>query len=411
MEDILPQSKKQHRKQEKARWLAERKSLQILEGLASSRRKSRNHRQRIVPPSAAVHFEPCMSTNCDNRVAGHSCVVRRIEPYVHRFALFAKDRWTDRSLRDLFASEFSTLSSEYCARAAQLGLIRVNGQEAKLDTILKRGSFFEHVVHRHEPAIHFPIKTAMELSTLASLSTTWIHLETDDLMVVNKPSGVPVHPTGSFQFNSLTHILHHDRQGIAAEKESLTQKLYPVHRLDRLTSGLLILAKSAEKARSLTAELTNPSINQGTGMRLVQKYYVARVQGDFPVTAMGSAGIAKFCSAFVTIDSLREEYWRVEAPIGLMSPRQGHKRCVSESEDAKPCVTLMRRRGDSVGGESIVECLLLTGRTHQLRVHLQHVGFSIVNDPLYGIPNEDKGMRLAIRQMINFDVLECAKSA
>lgn len=399
MADVPPlPSKKQRRKQEKARWLAERKAAQLPEGNGSNKRKRRNQRQSRATaseaPSPAVHYQVCTSTTCDNRLADSDCVVRSIESYVHRFALYAKGRWTGRSLRELFASEFPTLSTDYCVRAAQLGLVRVNGSVASLDTVIKGGDFFEHLKHRHEPSVHLPVEDSKKVSEWMSLSTTWIHLETDELMVVDKPSGIPVHPTGSFQFNSLTHMLRCDRREVAVEKEEEeepeTFELFPVHRLDRLTSGLLLLAKSADQARSLTAELTATSSVEGAGSRSVQKHYVARVKGKFPDNEAGFAGVKGLSSGLVKIETASDGYWRVTAPIGLSSPRQGHLRCVIEAADSKPCVTLMRRRGEVVGGESIVECLLVTGRTHQIRVHLQHLGFPIVNDPLYGsVKKED----------------------
>ncbi|GMF13391.1 unnamed protein product [Phytophthora lilii] len=393
-----PPSKKQRRKQEKARWLAERKAAQLAEGTASSKRKRRNQRQSRATasgaPSAAVHFHECTSTTCDNRLAGSKCVVRSIEPYVHRFALFAKGRWAGRTLRELFVSEFPTLSTDYCMRAAQLGRIRVNGAAVDLDSTIKGGDFFEHLKHRHEPSVHLPVEDASET---AALSTTWIHLETEELMVVDKPSGIPVHPTGSFQLNSLTQMLQHDRREAAGNKdngntEEKTEplELFPVHRLDRLTSGLLLLAKTADKARSLTEELTATSSVDGAGSRSVQKYYVARVKGEFPDSEADFAGVEGLSSGLVKVESASDSFWRVTAPIGMMSPRQGHARCVIDAADAKPCVTLMRRRGNAVAGESIVECLLVTGRTHQIRVHLQHLGFPIVNDPLYGPASDDK---------------------
>ncbi|KAG7401416.1 hypothetical protein PHYBOEH_001408 [Phytophthora boehmeriae] len=385
---VLPLSKKQQRKQDKARWLAERKAKQLAEGLTSSKRKRRNQRKSRVAAvdasarsSPTVHYEDCASTTCANR----SCRIRTVAPYLHCFALYAKGRWAGRSLRELFAEEFPTLSASYCSQAARLGLVRLNGEPADLDAIVNEGDFLEHLKHRHEPSVHLPASNA------SALSTTWIHFETDDVMVVDKPSGLPVHPTGSYQFNSLTYMLQHDRSEVAKKLEAEVAvvkplELFPVHRLDRLTSGLLLLGKTPDKARSLTAELTATSslTGDGVGSRSVRKFYVARVQGEFPESIEGFAGVEGMGSGLVKIESTSDGFWRVTAPIGMMSPRQGHTRCVSDAEDAKPCVTLVRRRGEVINGESIVECLLVTGRTHQIRVHLQHLGFPIVNDPLYG---------------------------
>ncbi|KAF4324286.1 hypothetical protein BBO99_00000226 [Phytophthora kernoviae] len=370
----LPLSKKQQRKQDKARWLAERKAKQVAEGLASSKRKRRNQRQSRVAlvdtsarPSPTVHYENCTSTTCANRAVG-SCVIRTVSPYVHHFALFAKGRWAGRSLRDLFAAEFPTLSASYCTQAARLGLVRLNGESAALDSIINEGDFLEHLKHRHEPSVHLPVSNT---SPPSSLSTTWIHFETDDIMVVDKPSGLPVHPTGSYQFNSLTCTLQHDRSEVAKGKleaeegaqdaAEMPLELFPVHRLDRLTSGLLLLGKTSSKARSLTAELTATSspIGDSTASRSVKKFYVARIQGEFPESIEGFVDVEGVNSGLVKIDSAGDGFWRVTAPIGMMSPRQGHTRCVIDATDSKPCVTL-------------------------IRVHLQHLGFPIVNDPLYG---------------------------
>ncbi|RLN71336.1 hypothetical protein BBJ29_004263 [Phytophthora kernoviae] len=376
----LPLSKKQQRKQDKARWLAERKAKQVAEGLASSKRKRRNQRQSRVAlvdasarPSPTVHYENCTSTTCANRAVG-SCVIRTVSPYVHHFALFAKGRWAGRSLRDLFAAEFPTLSASYCTQAARLGLVRLNGESAALDSIINEGDFLEHLKHRHEPSVHLPVSNT---SPPSSLSTTWIHFETDDIMVVDKPSGLPVHPTGSYQFNSLTCTLQHDRSEVAKGKleaeegaqdaAEMPLELFPVHRLDRLTSGLLLLGKTPSKARSLTAELTATSspIGDSTASRSVKKFYVARIQGEFPESIEGFADVEGVNLGLVKIDSTGDGFWRVTAPIGMMSPRQGHTRCVVDATDSKPCVTLVRRRGEPMNGESIVECLLVTG--HHVR--------------------------------------------
>uniref|UniRef100_A0AAV1U9D5 Pseudouridine synthase RsuA/RluA-like domain-containing protein n=1 Tax=Peronospora matthiolae TaxID=2874970 RepID=A0AAV1U9D5_9STRA len=396
VDDALPPSKKLRRKQEKAQWLADRKASQLATGSRKSSRKRRNQRQshssatiELVP---IVHCQSCSSTKCTHRLAGITCVVRSINPYVHRFALFVKGRWVGSSVGEVFTREFPTLSATYCARAVQLGLVRVNGSEASLDLVLKSGDFFEHWKHRHEPSIHCPVvkgrgQKLETKRTTTSLSSTWVHCETNEVMVVDKPSGIPVHPTGSYHFNSLVQILQHERRkATQGEIEVETLELFPVHRLDRLTSGLLLLAKSVEKARSLSAELTATSSVEGLESRLVQKYYVARVTGEFPQVEATStwAHVEGVSSGLVKIEAVEDGYWRVTAPIGLETPRQGHVRCVTEAPGAKSCVTLIRLHGKAVNGQSIVECRLVTGRTHQIRVHLQHLGFPVANDPLYG---------------------------
>ena len=264
-----------------------------------------------------------------HRLAGRACVLCSIDPYVHRFSLFVKCRWVGSSVGEVLTREFPTLSATYSVRAVQLGLVRVNGSEASLDLVLNSGDFFEHWKHRHEPSVHCPVlekggqKLGIELlmTTTTSLSLTWVQFETNEVMVVHKPSGIPVHPTGSYHFNSLVQILQHERRK-AAQGETL-ELLFSVHRLDRLTSGLLLLVKSVEKARSLSAELTAASSVEGLESRLVQKYYVARVTGEFPQVEATSAWahVEGVSSGLVKIEAVENGYWRVAAPIGLKTPR------------------------------------------------------------------------------------------
>ncbi|KAI9905338.1 hypothetical protein PsorP6_013488 [Peronosclerospora sorghi] len=270
-----------------------------------------------------------------------------IEAYVHCFELCVKGRWVGSSLGEVFANEFRTLSTDYWTQAVELGLVQ----------------------HRHEPNVHLETK----LTPLSCLSKSWIHFETDELLVVNKPSGIPVHPTGNFHNNTLTHVLRHDYLGTTIdEAKRKCVQLFPVHRLDRLTSRLVLLAKSADKARSLTAEFTATSSLESSTDRCVKKFFVARVRGAFPIEKTSFLHVEGLRSGLVKIEENRNGYWRVTAPIGLKSPREGHMPCVTDASDFKLCISLLRRRGEVVNGESII------------RVHLQHLGFPLANDPLYG---------------------------
>ncbi|CAI5743558.1 unnamed protein product [Peronospora destructor] len=163
-----PLSKKQRRKQEKARWLAERKAVEMASGNGLVKRKRRKRRQNRtsanVPPSPTVHYQVCTSMTCDNRLGGSHCIIRSIDPYLHCFAVFVKGRWTGCSVRDLLTNDFPTLASDYCARVVQLGLFRVNGSKTSLDSILQSGDFFEHFKYRHEPSIHLPVQDVKNVS-------------------------------------------------------------------------------------------------------------------------------------------------------------------------------------------------------------------------------------------------------
>lgn len=250
--------------------------------------------------------------------------LRKIEPYFYTYLTYCKLRWRDRTLFDIFSSEFRDRSPEYYANAIKSGEVKLNDKVADLETIVRNGDLISHTIHRHEPPVTSrPIR---------------IVKETDELIVVDKPAGIPVHPTGRYRYNTVTKILQSE-QGIEA---------HPCNRLDRLTSGLMFLAKNPKGAEGFVDQLRK---------RDVSKEYIARVKGKFPV-----------------------EEVVVDKPLITLEPRLGLNK-VDEIE-GKEAKTIFKRI--SYDGEtSIIKCKPLTGRTHQIRVHLQYIGFPIANDPIY----------------------------
>nr|POF13944.1 uncharacterized protein c18b11.02c [Quercus suber] len=200
--------------------------------------------------------------------------------------------------------------------------------------MVKNGDVISHTLHRHEPPV-----TGQDIGI--------VH-EDDDMIVINKPAGVPVHPAGRYNYNSVVEIMR-------AERGHQWNPL-PCNRLDRLTSGVMFIGKHVQAAAKLTEQLME---------RSVRKEYVARVRGEFPDG-----------------DVLCEQ------PILQISPKLGLNRVRASGKSAK---TVFKRLAyyppppDSGRreGYSIVRCRPLTGRTHQLRVHLQFLGHPITNDPIY----------------------------
>lgn len=226
-----------------------------------------------------------------------------------------------------------------------------------MKALVKNGDVISHTLHRHEPPV-----TAQPIGI--------VH-EDNDMIVINKPAGVPVHPAGRYNYNSIIEIMRAER--------GHQWKPLPCNRLDRLTSGIMFIGKNSQAAEKISAQIMG---------RTVKKEYVARVLGEFP-----------------------EEDVICEQPVLQISPKLGLNRARASGKDARTVFKRLayyppRRKVDgkreeedtrtqderlrdeklawkSKEGYSIVRCFPLTGRTHQLRVHLQYLGHPISNDPIY----------------------------
>ncbi|RPA93558.1 pseudouridine synthase [Choiromyces venosus 120613-1] len=278
--------------------------------------------------------------------------LRRVPPYQFSYNTYCKERWRGKSVLEVFLTEFRDRPVEYYKSAIEKGSIKIlrrdktairpgvkgrrnNGAAqlapmqtlvASLDSKLENGDMLVHTLHRHEPPV-----AAKAIETV---------FEDDRLIVINKPAGVPVHPAGRYNFNTVIEVMKHDRDGHAP---------LPCNRLDRLTSGLMFMAKTPEAANDFMGQLQT---------RTIRKQYVARVKGEFP-------------SEEITCDQ----------PILSVAPKLGLNRVRASGKTAK---TMFRRLKYNPGKNySIVECHPFTGRTHQIRVHLQFLGHPITNDPIY----------------------------
>ena len=199
--------------------------------------------------------------------------IRVVRPYPFTFATYAKARWLGRTVLDVYVAEFGSYPKSYYQSAITEGRILVNGERADCEYKIKGNDELSHTVHRHEPVV--AISTSLQQSSSSDENTSHkpyirvVH-EDDNVIVVDKPATLPVHPCGSYNFNSLNHIL-------SDQDPSLEGKLFHVHRLDRLTSGLTIVAKSTETAKILGKCITDRDH--------CHKVYLARVKGKFPLEA------------------------------------------------------------------------------------------------------------------------------
>uniref|UniRef100_A0A7S1BDA4 Pseudouridine synthase RsuA/RluA-like domain-containing protein n=1 Tax=Corethron hystrix TaxID=216773 RepID=A0A7S1BDA4_9STRA len=276
--------------------------------------------------------------------------VQRVAPYSYRFEAFAKGRWFGRTAVDVLTDEFKAYSPSYFREALKSGRVLVNERKVDDASVFASGDQLVHICHRHEPPVRNELRVVRR---------------DEERIVVDKPSSLPVHPCGRYRFNSVVYVL------------SRTHKVQalPVHRLDRLTSGVLVLALNASAARSIGDQIQ---------AHTVSKHYLARVKGEFPLqTATKSEGPALFSSFEVPSEIIVDQNpsWVLcDEPLVCVNKRVGKFDVGAGGKESR---TEFRRLSYN-GRTSVVLCRPLTGRTHQIRVHLRALGFPIANDPSYG---------------------------
>lgn len=235
---------------------------------------------------------------------------------------------------DVYLSqERKDLSRSYIQRLIREGYVRVNSNPARASLKLKPGDRVELTLPPPPPSPLSP--EAMPLSIL---------YEDDDLMVIDKPPGIAVHPAPGHPGHTLVNAL------LAYNPSLPGEGLRPgiVHRLDKDTSGLMVVAKKSAAQRDLQTQLK---------ARSVVKKYLVLVQGR-PSAPQGT----------------------IEAPIGRDPHHRQRMAVVVGGREASTSYRVV----DSRDNYSLLEVTTHTGRTHQIRVHLSAIGLPVVGDAVYG---------------------------
>lgn len=175
-----------------------------------------------------------------------------------------------------------------------------------------------------------------------------ILFEDDDVLVINKPSSLTVHPAPSVKEPTLVDWLKH--KGIALSTLSGEERHGIVHRLDRGTSGAMVIAKNNEAHEALSLQLQDKTMG---------RYYLA-----------------------VVTPPLKETITLIDRPIGRSSHNRLKMAINEEGKNAKTAFAKLLVSHDET--EELIACKLYTGRTHQIRVHLESISRHIIGDHLYG---------------------------
>ena len=243
---------------------------------------------------------------------------------------------------DIFiADNVPGLSRSQAQYLIKSGSILLNGSQAKAKTQVDGGQ--RVVIVFPEKSSELPLPEAIPLEVL---------FEDEDVIVVDKPHGLVVHPANGNEAGTLVNaLLHHCGGKLAAVDDPLRPGI--VHRLDKDTSGCLIAAKTSAAYDSLTHQFAN---------RLTQKHYLAVCQG------------------------------MLNSPSGTLKTQIGrhpvHRQKMAVLEE--PAGKFAHTDFDTVAeyhSTPLVKCRIHTGRTHQIRVHLSHAGAPILGDPIYAKPS------------------------
>lgn len=251
---------------------------------------------------------------------------------------FIVDENAEGQRLDIFLSEFMpAISRSKIQSEIKKGLSTINSKTVKPSYILRIGDIVDFL-----PPI--PSEQQVPIAEDVPLQIVW---EDENMAVVNKPSGMLTHPTSQEMFGTLVNALLFKYGDNLSDLNGCLRRGI-VHRLDRNTSGLIMIAKNNKTHEFLVEEMKE---------KRFCKKYIAIVKGI-----------------------IEQDEFEINSPIGRHLS-QPHKQCVRE--DGKESLTKVRVL-ERLKDATLIELTLITGRTHQIRVHLSSIGHPVYNDTLYG---------------------------
>jgi len=266
------------------------------------------------------------------------------------------------------SSQIDEISRSYAQDLIKDGRVKINNKViAKPSELAQVGDF-----------LFVDIPQLVQLEVVSEDIPLDIIYEDEDLLVINKPKGMVVHPANGNQTGTLVNaIMHHCGAGLSGINGVARPGI--VHRIDKNTSGLLLVAKNDNAHRSLAEQIKKHSLTRG---------YLAIVSGNVKEAGVINAPIGRS-----TKDRKKMAVWGMSDKnhpgMLRMPPLRG--RGIGElPQGVREAVTHYKPIGVfSIKGKSVtlLECRLETGRTHQIRVHMAHIGHPVLGDDVYGSKN------------------------
>lgn len=260
------------------------------------------------------------------------------------------EQYANKRLDEALSLYGASLSRAKCQAMIKEGKVKVDGKVEKPSLKLKAGQRIDF--EEYEPPICQLTPEDIPLD---------IVYEDESIIIINKPVGLVVHPGNGNPDGTLVNALLYHQKLLAPSSDPLRPGI--VHRIDKDTSGLLAIAKTEEALLSLQAQLKDHSMH---------REYLALVMGIIP-----------------------EEAGEISAPIGRDKAHPTKMAVTLDGKEAKTYFKVKERFPSS--DVTLVDCSLKTGRTHQIRVHMDYIGHPVIGDPLYGRGNRklyDKGQLL-----------------
>lgn len=243
---------------------------------------------------------------------------------------------------DKVLADLTVLSRSQANDAIKNGTVLVNGQSKKAKYAVQLGD-----------VISYQLPEIEELDYVAETLPLDIIYEDDHVAVINKPQGMVVHPSAGHPSGTLVNALLYHIKNLSGINGVVRPGI--VHRIDKDTSGLLMIAKNDQAHQALASELKE---------KKSYRQYLALVHGNLP----NDRGV-------------------IEAPIGRSDKDRKKQAVTAKGKEAISRFQVLERFGDY----TLLSVVLETGRTHQIRVHMAYIGHPVAGDPLYGPRKTLKG--------------------